>query len=776
MITLTNLIYFTTLLISFFLAFYVLFSTKKLIGRVFVLLTVSASGWVFVNFIVDNSTNNETALIFVRLALAFAIFIIIFFWNFAKLFPKPTDSYSIKWLFLSLIPGVIFMPFILTEYNVKSIDVTTADGVVFEPGILYTLVIPFIITFGIDSLVTIVRKYIVSKGVDKVQLFLFGASFITSLVVAVVATIILPLLGFSEIGIVGPLASLIFISTTAYMLLKHGLFDIRVLIGKITYFSLAGLVVYVAFYLFVTIDVFLLGGVYSLESLFLGIFFSLFFVFAYNSYNTYIRKNVESKIINPGYDPNEVITDFNNNISLELDYKENAKYLINILTKTIRPSSKGIIIKHGNIFDMQEGREKINLSEADIQKIFMVFNKINLGYFAIDEFEEGIPQKKSNIENFLNELISIAKENKLSVIVPIMDQEGSSIAMLLLGQKEASIPYTSTEISFLKTLTDIFSVTLARSFLFEEVKEFNKTLQGKVDEATQELAIRNEQLGEQLRKERDMMDILGHELRTPLGTARNALVMMETLDKAGKSDTEKYDKYFDIAIRNIRREKTLLETILQSARLENSRIQMNLEKVAVKDVIDDSITAFQEQAEQKGLDLKVEYEVKNAYVKVDRTAVQQIIDNLVSNAVKYTYEGEVVVKVLPEGDSHIRIMVKDTGEGINEEDLEHIGKKFFRANTHLESEGKIGGRQIVRPGGTGIGLYVIKGLLKEFGSKLEIKSEFGKGSEFSFVLEKLDLEKLNSKKVLAGSTEKEVFDSVKKNEVKDTASKLNTKL
>ncbi|MCA9380642.1 hypothetical protein KC678_00055 [Candidatus Dojkabacteria bacterium] len=742
--TLANVIYIIILLVSFFTATYVLLASKKVVSIIFVLLTYTLGFWVFTNFLLDNIQDNNLGLIIIRLSVLGPILIGPLFFNFAMLFPSIQQGYKHKYIYLTLLSTIFFIPFIPTKYNISYINITEEEGVDFGLGQMYWIFIIYLCVFVLLAIYFLIKKYRKSIGIEKLQLSLFGISFFTTFILAIVFALLIPQLGYPELGVIGPLSSVIFIGVTAYTLIRHGLFDIRLILGKITYFTLSAFILYISFYIFVSLDIFVFNGIYSPESLFIGIFFAYLFVLIYDNYNEFIKEKVESSIINPGYNPNEVIRQLNHSINTQLEYIPNIESIISAISQTIRPLSKWIIVSKGTEIE-RFGPKEIELKKDQINHLFELFQSIETDTFVKDEYLNEASRNISPIKNVINEILGMIENLDISVILGIKNQNAETIALLILGHKDGYVPYSLTEVRFLRTLADMLSVSLTRSFLFEEVKQFNATLQKKVDDATAELAQRNDQLGEQLRKERDMMDILGHELRTPLGTARNALVMIDSLQKKGAIDEKKFDKYFTISLRNIRREKDLLETILQSARLENSRIQINLEKVAVQDVIDDSMTAFQEQAEQKGLELTAKVEVPNAYINVDRTAIQQIMDNLVSNAVKYTYKGYVHVTVTEEEGGFIRFKVEDTGEGISEEDLKNIGKKFFRANTHLDSAGKIGDRKIVRPGGTGIGVYVIMGLLKEFGSKLEIQSEFGKGSTFSFKLKKLDMNQLSKK-------------------------------
>ncbi|NLZ24712.1 hypothetical protein GX888_03155, partial [Candidatus Dojkabacteria bacterium] len=116
------------------------------------------------------------------------------------------------------------------------------------------------------------------------------------------------------------------------------------------------------------------------------------------------------------------------------------------------------------------------------------------------------------------------------------------------------------------------------------------------------------------------------------------------------------------------------------------------------------------------------------YVYADRVRVAEILNNLISNAVKYTKQGTIIVSA-EASNSNIRISVKDTGVGISKEDLDRIGEKFFRVGHYLESD-------IVRPGGTGLGLYITFKLARLMGGDIKVKSQVNKGTTFTLTLPK----------------------------------------
>jgi signal transduction histidine kinase len=283
------------------------------------------------------------------------------------------------------------------------------------------------------------------------------------------------------------------------------------------------------------------------------------------------------------------------------------------------------------------------------------------------------------------------------------------------------------------TYTYQIAIALENASLFKLQQETQRNLEtskGQIEEA--------------YRKEKDMMDILGHELRTPLTIVRNAILM---IDKEYEKPDPKEDLVRDLlgkAKENIRREISTLQTVLSTTRLENDRVQINYTKVDAKDVINDSLDALRAEAEKKKLEIKVNMPEGEVFVWAGREQTQEIVDNLLSNAIKYTPQGTVEITLAQEGNL-MRFTVKDSGEGIPENELPNLGKKFHRINTYIQSSTN-DSYKIVRPGGTGIGLYVVTGFLKVMGGRLDVQSKLGEGSTFSAFLPKYDdQDKLDNK-------------------------------
>lgn len=714
------------------------FNRAKKVNVYFSLMITSLGLWpiglaLYYSFDSVDATLNSARMYYIAAALI-GLFTLFFSYAFARNQELPKRfRYSIlaitliECLLIAFVPNYLLKDVVFYEDGTKEVVLGAAEYVIYSVlflGSYYTGLYFLTRAFlneekgsnrRLNLLITLLALFVA---------VLFGAWF----------NLFLPWIGNYNLIWVGPQFTTITVLLIIYGIARYQLFDVRILVGRLIYIFMMSVIPLAIFFAVAWIDITLFQSIFDWRVLVLNYIFAILFVLLYDAVNNYIRNSVESNIINPGFDPKNSITKLNRAVSSELDKISIANEVISTLAKTIRASFEVIALEYKDEVVQFYQSSKNEIEEHKLQDIFRKWKLSLRKTFITDQF---FLDDQSREKHYTNIDIHIAEELRdagIKVIMPLKQSE-DILGVIMLGNKDGDTPYNSIELEYIDNVADTLALAMARSFLYEEVKDFNVNLQEQVEEATSELRKTNTRLEEALRKERDMMDVIGHELRTPLGVARNAIILLEKLKKQGKLDSELGDKYMHMALENIKREKDLLQTILQSARLEHDRIQMNEEKVSFHDVIEDTLTAFQDKAEEKGLKVTVTAPEEETFIIVDRTIIQQIIDNLVSNAVKYTFEGTINI-VLEDHEEDVIFKVIDTGEGISDEDLRNIGKKFFRAKSNLDSMGKIGGREIVRPGGTGIGVYVIKGLLRQLDSKLEIESVVDKGSTFQFKLKK----------------------------------------
>jgi len=224
--------------------------------------------------------------------------------------------------------------------------------------------------------------------------------------------------------------------------------------------------------------------------------------------------------------------------------------------------------------------------------------------------------------------------------------------------------------------------------------------------------------------ERVRSEFLGnvsHELRTPIFAMQG---MLETLAQGALEDHDVSRDFVERALANTRRLNTLLGDLIEISRIESGEMKMSFRYFDLADFLRTTIAELLPAARQKNIELTI----AGADVEVqgfgDKERLKQVMVNLIDNATKYTAAGGSIVVTCREEPNNVRITVKDSGVGIAAEHLPRIFERFYRVDRERSREA----------GGTGLGLAIVKHIVEAHGSKVEIESEVGKGTTFSFSL------------------------------------------
>lgn len=217
----------------------------------------------------------------------------------------------------------------------------------------------------------------------------------------------------------------------------------------------------------------------------------------------------------------------------------------------------------------------------------------------------------------------------------------------------------------------------------------------------------------------DFVSNVTHELRTPIVTVKQALATISkmALDKLGKDE----QSLFDIARRNIENLGTLVNDLLDMAKIEAGKLELKKTEIDIKGLIKEAVSTFSPWADNKGIKLEENISGEFPKIMLDTKRIGQVLGNLISNAIKYTPPGgRINIEVRSVSTEYIEISVTDTGVGIAKEDQDKIFNKFQQLDSSV--------------GGTGLGLPIAKEIVELHGGKMGIESEEGKGSRFFFTL------------------------------------------
>ena len=253
------------------------------------------------------------------------------------------------------------------------------------------------------------------------------------------------------------------------------------------------------------------------------------------------------------------------------------------------------------------------------------------------------------------------------------------------------------------------------------LEELNRELQQRVEERTIELVRRNEELAEANRAKDIFLATLSHELRTPLTPVLGWVNLLKTgaLDKASVAQA------LDTIERNARLQARLVDDLLDISRIVTGKLQFEREPVDLNTVVITAINTLTGQAGQNGIELMGEIAGSPVIVQGSPVRLQQIVLNLISNAVKFTERGgRVTVRVMRD-DSTASVSVEDTGVGISPEFLPHVFESFRQAD----------GSTTRQHGGLGLGLAIVKALARLHGGSVRAESEgVGRGARFIFTI------------------------------------------
>ncbi len=221
----------------------------------------------------------------------------------------------------------------------------------------------------------------------------------------------------------------------------------------------------------------------------------------------------------------------------------------------------------------------------------------------------------------------------------------------------------------------------------------------------------------------DFMSNVSHELRTPM----NGIIgLLQLIDK--NRLPEPYAEYLSAAEDAAYKLMKLIEDILDITAINSDRLKLASIDLHMKQTIDECIQANRRKAEQKGLDLILHYHASHDWVMGDRARLQQVLNNIIDNAIKFTHEGKIVVSVetvdVNNRFINYRFSVKDTGIGIARKHQPGLFNYFHQADASITRE----------YGGVGIGLSICYSLIKKMGGSIHVMSKLGKGSEFTIEL------------------------------------------
>ncbi|MDP7116379.1 MAG: GAF domain-containing protein, partial [Candidatus Woesearchaeota archaeon] len=307
---------------------------------------------------------------------------------------------------------------------------------------------------------------------------------------------------------------------------------------------------------------------------------------------------------------------------------------------------------------------------------------------------------------------------KSEICVPIV-YKGRTMGAIN-AESEHLNHFTHEDLKFLSALGDQAGSAIENARYYERIKNFNKELKHKIDEATIKLKNTNVELERLNRIKSDFVSTVSHELRTPMTSIVGYISIMAD-EEVGKL-TDQQKEFMHIVMDESQRLTRLISDLLDISKIESGKMKIDLESVDLTEFVNKFKVKAIDMAEESKIHLHINHPSEPIMIHGNADRIDQIFTNLLSNAVKFSESYKnVIVDIQHKGDS-VQVDVKDEGQGIPKDQLDMIFERFHQVDSNMN-------RSV---GGTGLGLAITRHLVEAHGGKISVSSEEGKGSTFSF--------------------------------------------
>ena len=218
---------------------------------------------------------------------------------------------------------------------------------------------------------------------------------------------------------------------------------------------------------------------------------------------------------------------------------------------------------------------------------------------------------------------------------------------------------------------------------------------------------------------------LSHEIRTPLNIILSTEQLITNLNSRNENiDKDKLNNYMDILRGNSKRLLKLINDIIDLSRIQEEMYNIDIMEHEIVFFVEDLALSMKEYIEAKGIELIIDPEIEEKIIECDINDIEKCLINLIGNARKFTPEGGKIIIRISDLNDKVKISIIDSGIGISEKEINEIFNRFEQVYNKKSEEF----------GGSGIGLMLTKQIIELHKGNLVVKSELGKGSEFSILL------------------------------------------
>ena len=661
------------------------------INIIFSFLCLACAFWIFGALMVFIFEQVQWKLFWIRFVFGVSCFIPAILVHFSLIFPNYQHRLDFLKTLSLYFPPLILLAFSPTPLIVKSI--LQIEPFRFEYGIIHRFVAVYFIIYLSLGFYFLSRSYRNSIGIYRLQIkYCFMGMLITS-IAGLITNLLLPTLGTSKFGGLGPSFTMIMVSFITYSIIKHRLMDINIVLKKGTTYVLLLLLLFVPSFLFILLSqkVFFNKINYLFSAVIVAILFLVTVLFYRIKGQT--EKAVEHLLFKGRYDYRETLGRFSKAMVSILDLQSLSKNITETIAQTMG-------VEKASLFLWNEDKGSYSLFESKNIKMTgstpQLFKDDPLPRYLQKTREIIIREelaKRANIPE-LNDVSNGMSSLEAEVSIPFISK-GQLIGMINLSHKFNKDIYSHEDIELLSTLANQTAIAIENARLYEDLKRSKSYIRR---------ADRLASLG-------TLTAGLAHEIRNPLVAIKTLTQLLpDRLD-----DEEFRDQFLKIASGEVDRISSLVNELLDFARPSDPKLEFE----DINAILDGMILLVSTETKKKQINILKSYASDLPPVLIDREQIKQVFLNILLNAIQATAEnGRIMVKtrafMKPGGEPYAQIEFTDTGCGIPGEHLEEIFNPFFTTKST----------------GSGLGLSISHQIVQDHRGYIDVESQLERGSSF----------------------------------------------
>ncbi len=698
-------------------------SPKSITNRLFFLFSSTLALYIWANYLSAIQSVDSLTLFWIRVVMGLALLINIFYFLLVFEFPNIKRSLAKNWYYLI---GLCTLPLLFLSQTAaifSSVNPGTNQPV---PGKLIPLFLIHTLVFLVGGVIILFKKFKVAKGVIRIQLryLIFATAFMFVSILLTNVFFVLVLKTTAFIGLL-PIYTTIFVGLISYAILRHKFLDIRLIVARSIAYSVVVLILVLSY----SSGIFLVGTYvigYEIRpiNMIVSVFFAFIIAISYHPLLRNIEHITDKLFFKDRYDSRFLLAKLGRIMASTLELKEIAQMILKTLLKDMRISKGYLLLMRENQIIWSYGQSYNHALAHNFVGDYISFliesahKKREDNILLFEELQDGAEK-------------DIMREYGMSIAFPLL-VEGKPIGLMWFGSKLSGETYSTEDMHLFKILAPEVAVAVKNSLQYDEIKQFNVTLQEKIKHATYNLRSANHKLKELDKMKDDFVSVASHELRTPM-TAIKSYLWLALAGKGGKLSV-KQEYYLQRSYNSVDRLIKLVNDMLNISRIESGRIFVSLAKTDILALINEVIEEIKPRIDELKLNIKVDFSKDGSLSKedvkeliADPDKVKEVVLNLIGNSLKFTEEGGLISIFFTKEGNKIVTNVKDTGRGIDAKDMGTLFTKFGMVQGSYATNKKASG--------TGLGLYISKSIIELHDGEMKASSEgIGKGATFSFSL------------------------------------------